>query len=110
MTTLRILGSRPLGLPADAQPDKGGVYVTPFGKFMVNGGVWQEIVNDGEVVYGRDGKPACETCKGTRQVRDDCAVCKGDGVTTCDHCGSEVECEQCDGTGEGDWIECEDCH
>lgn len=31
-----------------------------------------------------------------------CKECDGFGTIECDHCGSEKECAECDGTGEGD--------
>jgi DnaJ-class molecular chaperone len=30
----------------------------------------------------------------------ECEACNGSGYDDCYHCGSEIECPECDGTGE----------
>lgn len=32
-------------------------------------------------------------------IEEPCAECGGDGETECPHCGHEMDCEECDGTG-----------
>ena len=53
----------------------------------------------------------CDPCDGTGKLTK-CQECGGEGVTTCDECGSEGECDECDGAGEvadGD-TDCNGCH
>lgn len=50
---------------------------------------------------------ACETCKGGEIKRFKCSKCAGSGNDACYHCGSSVDCEECEGDG---YIEeCPDC-
>ena len=30
---------------------------------------------------------------------DECPICEGTGTSVCDHCGSDIDCEECDGWG-----------
>jgi hypothetical protein len=60
-------------------------------------------------------KKTCPTCKGSGQVKGECAMCKGTGKSetgnTCQSCGGSGKrykfCKTCDGTGKVDSVRSE---
>lgn len=51
--------------------------------------------------------PVCATCKGGEVKTFECKACGGSGEDNCPHCDSEIECDDCDGSGKTD--ECPEC-
>lgn len=55
-------------------------------------------------------KAPCPHCDGAKRLQTECRTCHGSGATACHHCGSDIDCDTCDGTGSVGEMDCDDCH
>lgn len=49
---------------------------------------------------GKTKSKKCEGCRGSGMSgATECKKCLGTGIIECSHCGSEIDCDECDGEG-----------